>query len=295
MKILVSKLPKNPWWGFGTPSYENNPAMKEGVVPNQTIAQMEIANFHKTLLSLPVSVDIIEFPHSLDGNTKETQKHDFVFLRDLFISNQNGDIVISNFRETERQIEAEIMGDFLSNLDVKIHRLPQKSTCFAEGGEFYFAPNESILFSGLSRNSLYGVEKTSESLNVKEMVLIESKSFHLDTIFTPLLDADSNLCGLIVCLDLITKQSANNLKNIALKLNIPLIEINPSDAIGLNNKLGKFSVNCLPIPGQLIGPAPFSTQGAMQHITNLGIQHHIVELSQFRLSGGAVHCLTNEL
>ena len=28
MKILISKLPKNPWWGHGTPMYENNPVMK---------------------------------------------------------------------------------------------------------------------------------------------------------------------------------------------------------------------------------------------------------------------------
>ena len=35
MKVMISKLPDNPWWGHGTPMYENNPAIKEGNVPNR--------------------------------------------------------------------------------------------------------------------------------------------------------------------------------------------------------------------------------------------------------------------
>jgi len=42
MKILISKLPENAWWGHGPPIYENNPAMKEGVVPNQEIVAVEM-------------------------------------------------------------------------------------------------------------------------------------------------------------------------------------------------------------------------------------------------------------
>ena len=293
MKILVSKLPKNPWWGLGTPSYENNPAMKEGIVPNQIVCKEEIISFHDILKLLPTHLEVIDFPNSLDGNTKTTQKHDFIFVRDLFISNQKGDIVISKFRETERQVEAEIMSEYLTNLGFNIQRLPQNLNCFAEGGEFYFAPNESILFSGLSRNSILGAEKTAELLNAKELVLIESNAFHVDTIFSPILDGNSHLCGLIACLELISDQSVNNLNNITTKYNIQLIDILPEDAIGFEKNLGEFSVNCLPIPGHLIGPSPFVTQGVSQQIKELGVQHHVVGLTQFKLSGGAVHCLTN--
>ena len=42
MKILISHLPKHKWWGHGTPIYENNPAMKEGVVPNQELVEIEM-------------------------------------------------------------------------------------------------------------------------------------------------------------------------------------------------------------------------------------------------------------
>ena len=42
MRILVSQLPKNKWWGHGTPSYKNNPVMKEGLIPDQELVEIEI-------------------------------------------------------------------------------------------------------------------------------------------------------------------------------------------------------------------------------------------------------------
>ena len=40
MKILISHLPKHDWWGHGTPIYKNNPAMKQGMVPNQELVEI---------------------------------------------------------------------------------------------------------------------------------------------------------------------------------------------------------------------------------------------------------------
>ena len=37
MKIIISSLPNNPWWGNGTPQYEDNPAMVLGIQPNQEL------------------------------------------------------------------------------------------------------------------------------------------------------------------------------------------------------------------------------------------------------------------
>ena len=42
MKILISHLPKNKWWGHGTPIYKDNPAMKQGLVPNQELVEIEM-------------------------------------------------------------------------------------------------------------------------------------------------------------------------------------------------------------------------------------------------------------
>ena len=37
MKIVLSKLPKSGWWNRGVPKYIDNPAMKEGRVPNNIL------------------------------------------------------------------------------------------------------------------------------------------------------------------------------------------------------------------------------------------------------------------
>lgn len=88
MKILFSRLPDNPWWGHGTPMYENNPAMKEGVVPNQELVEIEMYLLNKLFGKLPVETIEIDFPAILDQHHFDLRKHDFVFVRDLFISNQ---------------------------------------------------------------------------------------------------------------------------------------------------------------------------------------------------------------
>lgn len=277
------------------PLYENNPAMKQGVIPNQSLVKEEMTFLKQKLHALPIDILEIDFPQSLDQDYPVYQKHDFVFVRDLFISNQDGSIVIAKFREKQREIEAEIISELLSDLGHTIYQLPNSKDCFAEGGEFYYTPNESILFCGISRNSRLGAEKTAELLDVNELVIIESSAFHVDTIFSPILDIHSNLCGLIACSTLMSQTSEESLKNVAKKYSIPFIDIQPNDAIGTDKKLGNFSVNCLSVPGHLIGPARFTTSGVNEILIELEITHHIVSLSQFRLSGGAVHCLTNVL
>ena len=102
MKILISNLPKNPWWGHGTPIYENNPAMKEGVVPNQELVEIEIYLLKKLFEKLPLELVDLDFPYILDQHNFDLRQHDFVFVRDLFTSDQNRNVVISKFREKER-------------------------------------------------------------------------------------------------------------------------------------------------------------------------------------------------
>ena len=153
MKIIISNLPKNSWWGEGTPKYDDNPAMNLGVKPNQNILMEEWSGLKKTLLSMPCSLEIIPFPNTLDSNNSSNWKHDYIFIRDLFISNQKGDVVIARFRAKERQAEEEIIEDWLNKQSLKVHTLPHNKNYYMEGGEFYFCKNENILFAGNSRNN----------------------------------------------------------------------------------------------------------------------------------------------
>lgn len=295
MKILISSLPKNPWWGHGTPIYENNPAMREGVVPNQTLVEIEMNLMYHLFSLLPVETVLVDFPHILDKHNFDLRKHDFVFVRDLFISNQNGSIVISNFREKARQLEADIMEVYLNGLGYNTLRIDENSEIYAEGGEFYYCSKDNILFSGLSRNNIAGAEKVSELLNVDHLVTITSKAFHLDTIFTPVFDRNNDLVCLILCMDLIDDTSRRSLKEIARKRSITLIDVPPEDGIGTDSHLGEFAVNCLPFPGYLIGPSRFRSDQVDPLLKSMGVMHISLPMTQFRLSGGAIHCLTNEL
>ena len=69
----------------------------------------------------------------------------------------------------------------------------------------------------------------------------------------------------------------------------------PMDAIGTSKKLGTFAVNALPLPGLLIRPNNFTDSSLDQKLSDLGIECIVTPTSQFQLSGGSIHCVTNEL
>ncbi len=269
--------------------------MKAGQVPNQELVEIEMFMLTQLFRKLPFEIVEVDFPYILDQHQIDLRKHDFVFVRDLFISNQKGEVVISRFREKDRQIEADIMEVYLSALGIKTHRLPADSRCYTEGGEFYYCPNENLLFGGVSRNNLSGTEKTAELLNVSQLLVIETKAFHLDTIFTPVFNRKKDLAAIIGCAELMTHESAQNLRKFARKEGIPFVEVPSVDAIGTDEELGEFAVNCLPMPGYLIGPTRFQSKEVEPVLKSSGVMHITVPLTQYRLSGGAVHCLTNEL
>ena len=295
MKILISHLPKHKWWGHGTPIYENNPAMKEGVVPNQELVEIEMYMMTKLFNRLSIEIVEIDFPNFLDQQNKEKRKHDFVFVRDLFISDQNGKTIISKFREKARQVEADIMQIMLESMGYETKRIPDDSAATAEGGEFYYCPGDKVLFSGACRNNIEGAEWVAQEFNVNELVVMKSKIFHIDTLFTPVINKENKLVAAIACTELIERDSVDNLRQFAIRKNIELIEVGPEDAVGTDQELGEFAVNCEPLPGYLIGPTRFRSKKVLPLLKELDVMHITVPTTQFRLSGGAIHCLTNEL
>ena len=287
MKISFTFLPHYPWWGSGTPAYKNNLAMKVGAFPDQKTVEKEHIGVLKTLQQY-TDVETFPFPQELDANG--LNKHDFVFSRDSFISNQRGEVVISNFSERERQAEAEQMALYLKDKGYSVYRL--NNSAFAEGGEFYYCLKDDLLFAGISRNNIHGISETARLLGIENVQIVESDSFHLDTVFSLLLDKGGYLIGIIACLELI--KNSKSIEQFAKKRGIELIDILPIDTIGTDGK-GKIAVNCLPLPGVLIGGDKFDTPGVEAKIRNLGLECVIIPVSQFRLSGGGIHCLVNEL
>lgn len=292
MKILISQLPQSPWWGNGVPLYDDNPAMRLGVRPDQSILGKERMSLISILSQL--NIDVVELPFPERYN-QEPVKHDFVFIRDPFITNQNGLAVILRMKEPNRRGESNTAEDLLKELGLDTVHIPDKPGVYAEGGEFYFSPEENILFSGQCRNSVSGMEAVADVLNVNELVVIQSHSYHLDTYFTPVLNPDGKVCALIICMDIISVKSARGLNEFAKKKDIPIFDIPIEDAIGIPSHPGSFAANALPLPGVLIGPNHFSDKTIDDHLAQMRVQRIVTPTTQFELSGGSIHCITNEI
>ena len=292
MKIVLSKLPSSGWWANGIPKYKDNPAMVEGAIPDIELLNKERKNLITSVVSTGIEVVELDFPDELD---QYERKHDFVFIRDPFISDQNGLAIILRAGEPQRRIENRLVKRFLEHLELEIVEMPDKAGMRADGGEFYFCKKDNVLFSGLKRNTNRGVEFVAERLNINELVILEGEGFHLDTFFTPVLNKSGCICSVVACTALMTTESKNALYKFADNLDIPVFEIPPNDAIGTKSKVGSFATNALPLPGTLIRPSPFSNPDIDKRIMKMGIDVVINPTSQFQLSGGSVHCLTNEL
>ena len=170
MKIFITSLPENNWWGNGTPKYADNPAMVEGAMPNQKILIREWTQLKQKITHSGVKLEVVPFPPVLDGDDSTNWKHDYVFFRDLYVTNLSGEAVLARFREKERQAEVEVVKEYLSNKNqLTIHQLPEDSDCYMEGGELYYCPMEKVLFAGESRNSKMGNELTAKFLHVDEL------------------------------------------------------------------------------------------------------------------------------
>ena len=292
MKVAISKLPKNPWWGTGIIGYKDNPAMRDGIIPDQNLLVQERENLIDTLENNNIEVIQFSFPEELEN---KKYGHDFVFIRDAFISDLNKNVLLLKFSQKNRDAESKIISDYLEKLDYNITELPNRKNMFAEGGEFYFCRNDKILFSGIKRNSIEGAEEVASFLNVNELILIKTEAFHLDTVFTTIINHHGKLCAVIVCKDLISKDSFDLLNQFSLSNNIEIINIPPNDSIGTKNSIGSLAVNNFSAPGLLISSSRFSEPSVSKYLNNKNIIMKTSPVSQFQLSGGSIHCLTNEL
>ena len=292
MKIAISSLPKKPWWSDGIIGYKDNPFMKNGTVPNQDLLVKERLNLIDTLKKNKIEVIEFPFPTSLE---ESKFGHDYVFMRDSFISDLNGNILMLKFAEKKREAETKIVANELEKLNFNLKELPTGKNILAEGGEFYFCPKDKLLFSGINRNTIAGAEYVASFLNANELILIDTPSFHLDTVFTTVFDKLGSLSAMIVCKELITKDSFKNLEKISKKLNAHIIIIPKKDSIGTGDYLGSLAVNSFCAPGLLISSSNYSDFSVEEKLDSLEVKTEVCPVSQFQLSGGSVHCLTNEL
>ena len=288
IKIALSALPKKDWWGSGIVAYQDNDMMVDGATPKQTILENEYHQLVDMIRSVGLETTIVPFSDVLE----KEEKFDFIFMRDHFLCNTDKKIVMCNMRLEERLNEGNFVVETMEKSGYMVSYLPNQD-CLAEGGEFFYLPKENILLAGLCRNNLKGAESMAGLMGVDQLHIIESSGYHLDTAICPIFNNEYDCIGINCAKEVFDDKNYKVLKNLCSKHGWELIDIE-----NYNQKQSleaRAAMNALTLPGILISGAPILSKKVKDFTAANNIQMHISSVSQFNLSGGSIHCLTNEL
>lgn len=288
IKIALSGLPKKDWWGSGIVAYQDNDMMVDGITPKQTILENEYHQLVDMIKSVGLETTIVPFSDVLE----KEEKFDFIFMRDHFLCNTDKNIVMCNMRLEERLNEGNFVVETMEKSGYMVSYLPNQD-CLAEGGEFFYLPKENILLAGLCRNNLKGAESMAGLMGVDQLHIIESSGYHLDTAICPIFNNEYDCIGINCAKEVFDNKNYKVLKNLCSKHGWELIDIE-----NYNQKQSleaRAAMNALTLPGILISGAPILSKKVKDFTAANNIQMHISSVSQFNLSGGSIHCLTNEL
>lgn len=261
--------------------------MSNGAHPNQLLLKEEHLSLIKILKKYSLEIINIPFKKELEKD----KKYDFVFMRDHFVCNTNKDVVMCNMKLSERMDEGEFVISNLENAGYNISFL--NNDCIAEGGEFFYLPKENILLAGQCRNNLKGAEHMAEKLKVSQLYIIPSSGYHLDTSISPIFNNNYDCIGIICAKEVFNDKQFLNFSTICNKNNWDIIEVEHRSQI--ESIQFRTSMNSLSLPGLLIGSSALNDTKIIDFTSVNNIILDTTPASQFNLSGGSIHCLTNEL
>jgi N-dimethylarginine dimethylaminohydrolase len=288
IKIALSALPKNDWWGSGIVAYPDNDMMVDGAQPNQSVLENEYSQLVTLIEHVGLETVIVPFSDALE----KEEKFDFIFMRDHFLCNKNKTIVMCNMRLEERLDEGKFVIEKMQQSGYRVNYLPTQD-CLAEGGEFFYLPKENILLAGLRRNNLKGAESMAELMEVDQLHIIQSDGYHLDTAICPIFNDEYDCIGINCAKEVFDNKNYRTLRDICKKHSWKLLDIENQDR--KKSLIARSAMNCLTLPGLLLGTSPIKNTNIIDFTHQNNIQMHVSNVSQFNLSGGSVHCLTNEL
>lgn len=301
--ILIDLPPKNGaikgCWYNGYPihkgesehslNYATVYANEHHIIPDQLKLKEDFHHFIQTIKKAGFHVHLLPFPDSL--NQPHCMHHDAVFIRDAGLMFQDKWIQ-AQFSASDRQIEAETHATIIAeSFNKDIITLPDGA--FLEFGEVFILNTEKgvYYFGGLSRSNQKGHDFVRSIVNPDHYILIQSEGYHLDTVFSPVINGENELVACILSKDMIHANSLDAIRD----LNIECIKIDPIDSSGEGKELGNYAVNSLIAPGVLLNTCLFKTLGVEEKLQNMGIQRFTSPLTYFRYAGGSFHCLTNEI
>ena len=265
--------------------------LENNITPNQKTLEKSFRLLVKKLKSLGCDIEVLPFPNKLDDLSGIS--HSVLYVRDVGFSFENLWIK-SNFSAKNRQKEADVFSEIIkTTYDKKIITLPKDAEI--EFGEVHYiqTKNETFYFGGISRANRKGQEVVKDIIQPDNFFIIESLGFHLDTVFTPVVNKENNLVAVIIAKGMITPESYKSLEKLKEK-DIEIINIDNKDSCDVDG-LGTYAVNCLVGQGFLVSGSNFVTDNVIPKLNSLDITFHTVGVSDYQNAGGSVHCITNEL
>lgn len=303
-EIIIVDLPKahgeiRGCWYNGYPIHKGHTenslnhatlyANQKRIIPDQKKLKHDFENFENILKRAGFYIHVLPFPEEL--NQTDSLHHDAVFIRDAGLMFKDYWIK-ARFSAKVRQKEADVHTKTITKkFNKKVLELPKNA--FLEFGDIFLlqTKNGSYYFGGLSRSNKKGHNFARSIINPDNYCLIESEGYHLDTVFSPVLNISNELIAFIVTKKIVNHNSLQFLK----RFNLEIIYIDPIDSFGEREGLGKYAVNTLVAPGIMLNCAEFLTKGVEDRLKQLKIKRFISPLTYFYFAGGSYHCLTNEI
>ena len=186
---------------------------------------------------------------------------------------RGADVVMSNFKYTERKREIEEFSSWFKKEGYTVHHLP-KNVSFEGCGDTVI--NNNLLIGGYGyRSDLKALRMTAEILNLDllPLKLINPNFYHLDTCFT-LLGPESALYY---------PGAFSSYTISKLKKHLHLIPVSPEEA---NN----FGCNSIVYKHHIIMPA--NNESLADSLDEKGMECRIIDTSEFLKSGGSLQCMT---
>jgi len=259
------------------------------VIPDQKVMRREYNKFISNFKTAGLKIHLLPFPNEL--NQIDSLHHDGIFIRDVGMMYKNYWIKAS-FSARVRQPEADVWAPIIAKKFKKQIITPPKDAYIEFGEAFFLETNYgTYYFGGLSRSNKKGHDFVRSIIKPAHYCLIKSNGYHLDTVFSPVVDKNNNLTAFIVAKNMISKNSLLALK----KLGGTIIYVNSMDSSGHGNILGNYTVNTFTAPGLMMNCGKFSTPGVENKLKALKIKRYSAPLTYFRFAGGSYHCLTNEI
>ncbi len=265
--------------------------LENNIKPNQKRLEESFKNLCNTFESFGCQLEIIPFPDDL--NDIDGISHSVLYVRDVGFS-FNDLWIKSNFSAKNRQEEADVIANIMSSkYGKKVIEMPTYAEI--EFGEVHYieTDNKTYYFGGISRANRRGQEQVIDIIHPDKYFIIESLGFHLDTVFTPVVDKSNRFVAIIVAKGMITEDSYHNLESLR-DDGVKIINIDNKDTCDTDG-LGTYAVNCFVGKGFLISGAKFSTPNVINELKSLDINFVSVDIPDYKYGGGSIHCITNEL